>query len=75
MHAPSCLQPKYSKIKLPYVIFLPPQNKIDCKIAIIVYDNNTGQYLSRDRKNYVKFFGVLIDGNLKWSHHIMLPLK
>ena len=53
-----------------YVIFRPPQKKIDREIAINVYDNNTGQYLSLDRKNYVKFLGVLIDSNLKWSHHI-----
>ena len=53
-----------------YVIFHPPQKKIDREIAINVYDNNTGQYLSLDRKNYVKFLGVLIDSNLKWSHHI-----
>ena len=53
-----------------YVIFHPPQKKIDREIAINVYDNTTGQYLSLDLKNYVKFLGVLIDGNLKWSHHI-----
>ena len=47
-----------------YVIFHPPQKKIDREIA------NTGQYLSLDRKNYVKFLGVFIDSNLKWSHHI-----
>ena len=51
-------------------IFHPPQKKIDREIAINVYDKNTGQYLSLDRKNYVKFLGVFIDSNLKWSHHI-----
>ena len=40
------------------------------KGPINVYDKNTGQYLSLDRKNYVKFLGVFIDSNLKWSHHI-----
>ena len=53
-----------------FVISHPPQKKIDREIAINVYDNNTGQYLSLDRKNYVKFLGVFIDSNLKWSHHI-----
>ena len=47
-----------------YVIFHSPQKKIDREIAINLYDNKTGQCLSLD------FLGVLIDSNVKWSHHI-----
>ena len=35
-----------------------------------MYDNSANGFCSLERKDFVKFLGILIDCNLKWKHHI-----
>ena len=35
-----------------------------------MYENSANGFCSLERKNFVKFLGILIDCNLKWKHHI-----
>ena len=53
-----------------YVIFCPKQKKVNREISIKIYDTSANRYCSVERKDFVKFLGVLIDCNLKWKHHI-----
>ena len=53
-----------------YVIFCPTQKKFNKEISIKMYDNSAHGFCSLERKDFVKFLGILIDCNLKWKHHI-----
>ena len=53
-----------------YVIFCPKQKKVNREISIKMYDTSANRYCSVERKDFVKFLGILIDCNLKWKHHI-----
>jgi len=52
------------------VIFCPSQKKIGKEISTKMYDHSANKFCSLDRKDFVKFLGILIDCNLKWKHHI-----
>ena len=53
-----------------YVIFCPSQKKFNMEISIKMYDNSANGFCCLERKDFVKFLGILIDCNLKWKHHI-----
>jgi len=53
-----------------FVIFCPSQKKINKDICIKMYVTSANNFCSLDRKDFVKFLGILIDCNLKWKHHI-----
>ena len=53
-----------------FVIFHPPQQKIDYQPSIKLYDTNTGCRVALDQRNFVKYLGLLIDSNLTWKYHI-----
>ena len=54
-----------------FVIFHPCQRKLYGEVNLEILDNNSEQLVSLERKTYVKYLGVLIDGiNLSWKHHI-----
>ena len=53
-----------------YLIFCPSQKKFNMEISIKMYDNSANGFCRLDRKDFVKFLGILIDCNLKWKHHI-----
>ena len=53
-----------------FVIFHPYQHKVDHNVSLEIFDNNSRQSVSLERKTYVKYLGVLIDGNLSWKQHI-----
>ena len=53
-----------------FVIFHPYQRKLYREVNLKILDNNSEQLVSLERKTYVKYLGVLIDGNLSWKHHI-----
>ena len=52
-----------------FVIFHPYQRKLNREVNLKILDNNS-ELASLERKTYVKYLGVLIDGNLSWKHHI-----
>ena len=52
-----------------FVIFHPYQRKLNREVNLKILDNNS-ELVSLERKTYVKYLGVLIDGNLSWKHHI-----
>ena len=53
-----------------YVIFCPSQKKFNMEISIKMYNNSANGFCCLERKDFVKFLGILIDWNLKWKHHI-----
>ena len=53
-----------------YVIFCPSQKNFNKEISIKMYDNSANRLCSLERKDFVKFLGILIDCNLKWKHYI-----
>ena len=53
-----------------YVIFHPYQKKTGIDINLKVFDNEHKTFKNLERKNFVKYLGVLIDNNLSWKHHI-----
>ena len=53
-----------------FVIFYPYQRKLDREVNLKILDDNSKQLVSLERKTYVKYLGVLIDGNLSYKHHI-----
>ena len=53
-----------------YVIFCPSQKKFNMEISIKMYDNSANGFCCLERKDFVKFLGILIDCNFKWKHHI-----
>ena len=52
------------------VIFHPYQHKLCREVNLKILDNDSEQLTSLERKTYVKYIGVLTDGNLSWKHHI-----
>ena len=53
-----------------YVIFHPHQKKTGIDMNLKVFDNEHKTLKNLERKNFVKYLGVLIDNNLSWKHHI-----
>ena len=53
-----------------FVIFHRRQRSIDYNIKIYIFDNNLNCNVPLERKNYVKYLGVLIDFKLTWQDHI-----
>lgn len=56
--------------KSSYVIFHPYQKKVTRKLNVKVFDHKSYTYISLEQKNYVKYLGILLDGNLSWNSHI-----
>ena len=51
-----------------YVIFHPyNQGKIQSVINLKVFDNEHKAFRNLERKQFVKYLGVLIEGNLSWN--------
>ena len=54
-----------------FVILHPYQHKAYSGVNLKIYDNSLQKSIPLERKNYVKYLGVLIDiGNLSWRYHI-----
>jgi hypothetical protein len=47
-----------------YVIFHPPQKKLNTNLQLIMYDKILG------RENCIKYLGIFIDSNLNWKPQI-----
>ena len=59
-----------------FVIFYPYQRKVCREVNLKILYSNSEQLVSLERKTYVKYLGVLIDGNLSWKHHVnCIPRK
>lgn len=56
--------------KTNYIIFHPYQKRIVFDIRIKVYDSRTKTFFDLERKDHVKYLGVIIDQHLSWKHHI-----
>ena len=53
-----------------YVIFRPHQKKLNYHPQIYIFDNENNKKVSLERKNFIKYLGLLIDENLSWKTHI-----
>ena len=56
--------------KTNYIIFHPYQKPISYDIRIKAYDSRTKTSFVLERKDHVKYLGVIIDQHLSWKHHI-----
>ena len=56
--------------KTNYIIFHPYQKRINFNIRIKAYDSRTKTFFDLERKDHVKYLGVIIDQHLSWKHHI-----
>ena len=56
--------------KTNYIIFHPYQKQINSNIRIKAYDCRTQTLFDLERKDHVKYLGVIIDQHLSWKHHI-----
>ena len=59
-------------IKKPnYVIFRPYQKKkVNYDPQVNIFDNESNKKVTLERKNFIKYLGLLIDENLSWKTHI-----
>ena len=55
-----------------FVIFHPYQHELYREVNLKILDNNLQQLVSLECKThmFVKYVGILIEGNLSWKHHI-----
>ena len=53
-----------------YVIFRPHQKKLNYQPQIHIFDNENNKKVSLERKNFIKYLGLLIEENLSWKTHI-----
>ena len=53
-----------------FVIFHPYQKRLDYQIDLKIFDYHSKRHISLERKEYVKYLGILIDSNLTWKYHI-----
>jgi hypothetical protein len=51
-------------------MFYPYQKKLNHQISIRIFDKKVGNYFLLERKEYLKYLGVLLDEHLTWKHHI-----
>ena len=56
--------------KTNFVIFHPYQKWLNHEVTLKIYDNHTHKQFSLERKDYIKYLGVLIDNHLTWKYHI-----
>ena len=63
-------EPTLNAKKSNYVIFHPYQRKIQSVINLRVFDNEHQVFRNLERKQFVKYLGVLIDGYLSWNVHV-----
>ena len=47
-----------------FVIFHPYERKLNHVVDLKMFDNDSKTFISLERKNYVKYLGILIDSNL-----------
>ena len=52
-----------------FVIFHPYQKRLTHDVNIKDYDNRLNQYFNLERREYVKYLGVIIDNHLSWKKH------
>ncbi len=53
-----------------YVIFHPHQKKLDYQVELKMFDNHSNNLINIERKEFIKYLGVIVDGNLTWKYHI-----
>ena len=53
-----------------YVIFRPYQKKLNYDPQVNIFDNESNKKVTLERKNFIKYLGLLIDENLSWKTHI-----
>ena len=53
-----------------YIIFHPYQKRLNYDVNIKIFDSRVNKYFNHERKEYVKYLGVMIDNHLSWKHHI-----
>ena len=53
-----------------YVIFHSHQKKLDYQVELKMFDNHSNNLINIECKEFIKYLGVIVDGNLTWKYHI-----
>ena len=53
-----------------YVIFHSHQKKLDYQVELKIFDNHSNNLINIECKEFIKYLGVIVDGNLTWKYHI-----
>ena len=56
--------------KTNYIIFHPYKKRLNYDVNIKILDSRVNKYFNLERKECVKYLGVMIDNHLSWKHHI-----
>ena len=64
----NCLNVKGNKIKC--VILSPIQERLTYQPKLIIFNNEQNKNADLERKEFAKYFGVLIDRYLSLKHHV-----
>ena len=50
-----------------FIIFHPHQRNLNYQVNIRIFDWKDKKYISLERKEYIKYLGVLLDEHLTWK--------
>ena len=53
-----------------YVIFHSHEKKLDYQVELKMFDNHSNNLINIECKEFIKYLGVIVDGNLTWKYHI-----
>ena len=53
-----------------FVMFYPYQKNLNHQISIKIFVKKERKYFSLERKEYLRYLGVLLDEHLTWKYHI-----
>ena len=56
--------------KTNFVIFCPAKKKLTYYPRLTLFDNEINERLALERKEFVRYLGIIIDNHLSWKHHI-----
>ena len=60
-----------NKKKSNFAIFQPYQKRLDFDVTIKLFGHAKNSLIPLERKDYVKYLGILIDSNLTWKQHLL----
>ena len=53
-----------------YIVFHSHQKKLDYQVELKMFDNHSNNLINIECKEFIKYLGVIVDGNLTWKYHI-----
>ena len=60
----------FNRKKSNFVIFRPYRRRLNYLSQVNIFDNEETKNVTPERKNCIKYLGLLVDENLSWKNHI-----